>query len=134
MLLMPSLAGAQALPFTIADQSPVTLAKGTAGLTETGSIAHAAFNNAAAIPFSETKFDVAAGYNMWQPAAVNSTVINAAAEAGARRVYLIEESLAAALGANLDINGPTGHMVVDIGGGTTEVAVISLGGSRPISS
>lgn len=78
MLLMPSLAGAQALPFTIADQSPVTLAKGTAGLTETGSIAHAAFNNAAAIPFSETKFDVAAGYNMWQPAAVNSTVINAA--------------------------------------------------------
>ena len=56
------------------------------------------------------------------------TVINAAIEAGARRVYLIEEPLAAALGANLDISGPNGHMVVDIGGGTTEVAVISLSG------
>ena len=78
MLLMPSLAGAQALPYTIVDQSAVTLAKGTAGLTETGSIAYAAFNNAAAIPFSDAKFDVAAGYNMWQPTAVNSTVINAA--------------------------------------------------------
>ena len=54
-------------------------------------------------------------------------VIGAAMEAGARRVYLIEEPLAAALGANLDIAGPGGHMVVDIGGGTSEVAVISLG-------
>ena len=56
------------------------------------------------------------------------TVINAAIEAGARRVYLIEEPLAAALGAGLDIKGPNGHMVVDIGGGTTDVAVLSLGG------
>ena len=56
------------------------------------------------------------------------TVINAALEAGARRVYLIEEPLAAALGANLDIKGPSGHMVVDIGGGTTDVAVLSLNG------
>ena len=47
-------------------------------------------------------------------------------EAGARRVYLIEEPLAAALGANLDIAGPGGHMVVDIGGGTTDVAVLSM--------
>ena len=46
--------------------------------------------------------------------------------AGARRVYLIEEPLAAALGANLDIAGPGGHMVVDIGGGTTDVAVLSM--------
>ena len=56
------------------------------------------------------------------------TVINAAIEAGARRVYLIEEPLAAALGANLDIKGPNGHMVVDIGGGTTDIAVLSMNG------
>ena len=56
------------------------------------------------------------------------TVINAAIEAGARRVYLIEEPLAAALGAGLDIKGPKGHMVVDIGGGTTDVAVLTLNG------
>ena len=54
-------------------------------------------------------------------------VIQAAMEAGARRVYLIEEPLAAALGAKLAISGPEGHMVVDIGGGTSEVAVVSLG-------
>ena len=53
-------------------------------------------------------------------------VIQAAMEAGARRVYLIEEPLAAALGANLDINAPEGHMVVDIGGGTTDIGVITL--------
>ena len=54
------------------------------------------------------------------------TVINAAIEAGARRVYLIEEPFAAALGAGLNIKGPNGHMVVDIGGGTTDVAVLSM--------
>ena len=48
--------------------------------------------------------------------------------AGARKVYIIEEPMAAAIGANLPIHEPTGNMVVDIGGGTTEVAVISLGG------
>ena len=62
------------------------------------------------------------------------TVINAAIDAGARRVYLIEEPLAAALGAGLDIRGPKGHMVVDIGGGTTDVAVLSLGGIAVSSS
>ena len=62
------------------------------------------------------------------------TVINAAAEAGARRVYLIEEPLAAAMGAGLDIKGPNGHMVVDIGGGTTDVAVLSLNGVAVSSS
>ena len=62
------------------------------------------------------------------------TVINAAAEAGARRVYLIEEPLAAALGAGLDLNSPTGHMVVDIGGGTTDIAVLSMNGVASSSS
>ncbi|MDR3326237.1 MAG: rod shape-determining protein [Rhodospirillaceae bacterium] len=51
-----------------------------------------------------------------------------AESAGARRVFLIEEPMAAAIGANLPITEPTGSIVVDIGGGTTEVAVISLGG------
>ena len=54
------------------------------------------------------------------------TVINAAIEAGARRVYLIEEPLAAALGAGLNISGPSGHMVVDVGGGTTDIAVLTM--------
>jgi rod shape-determining protein MreB len=48
--------------------------------------------------------------------------------AGARRVYIIEEPVAAAIGANLPVAEPTGSMIVDIGGGTTEVAVLSLGG------
>ena len=62
------------------------------------------------------------------------TVINAAIEAGARRVYLIEEPLAAALGAGLDISGPSGHMVVDIGGGTTDIAVLSMNAVATSSS
>ena len=49
-------------------------------------------------------------------------------QAGAKEVYLIEEPMAAAIGANLDIAEPSGNIIVDIGGGTTEVAVISLGG------
>ena len=55
-------------------------------------------------------------------------VINAAIEAGARRVFLIEEPLASALGAGLDLKSPKGHMVVDIGGGTTNIAVLSMNG------
>ena len=55
-------------------------------------------------------------------------VIDAGIQAGARRVYLIEEPLAAAIGAGIDITRPDGHMVVDIGGGTTDIAVISLSG------
>ncbi|QAA31446.1 rod shape-determining protein [Clostridium manihotivorum] len=55
-------------------------------------------------------------------------IMDASKNSGARTVYLIEEPLAAAIGAGLDINKPSGHMVVDIGGGTTDIAVISLGG------
>ena len=61
-------------------------------------------------------------------------VIDAASQAGARRVYLIEEPIAAAIGAGIDISKPCGNMVVDIGGGTTDIAVISLGGSVVSSS
>ena len=55
-------------------------------------------------------------------------VVEAAMNAGARKAYIIEEPMAAAIGAGLPVHEPTGNMVVDIGGGTTEVAVISLGG------
>ncbi|MGI6486642.1 MAG: rod shape-determining protein [Tepidanaerobacteraceae bacterium] len=55
-------------------------------------------------------------------------VIDATLQAGAREAYLIEEPMAAAVGAGLQVHEPTGNMVVDIGGGTTEVAIISLGG------
>jgi rod shape-determining protein MreB len=55
-------------------------------------------------------------------------VKDAGYQAGARRVYIIEEPMAAAIGAGLPVYEPTGNMVVDIGGGTTEVAIISLGG------
>ena len=61
-------------------------------------------------------------------------VLDAASNAGARRVYLIEEPIAAAIGAGIDISKPCGNMVVDIGGGTTDIAVISLGGSVVSSS
>ena len=55
-------------------------------------------------------------------------VLEAAREAGARKTYLIEEPKAAAIGAGLNIYTPTGNMVVDIGGGTTDIAVLALGG------
>ena len=55
-------------------------------------------------------------------------IVHASLSAGARAVHLIEEPMAAAIGAGLPVSDPRGSMVVDIGGGTTEVAVISLGG------
>src|SRR3989442_14720722 len=57
-----------------------------------------------------------------------SAVKEAGYQAGARRVYIVEEPMAAAIGAGLPVHQATGNMVVDVGGGTTEVAVISLGG------
>ena len=66
------------------------------------------------------------------PAGVTSTerraVIDAASAAGAKRTYIIREPVAAAIGAGVPISAPAGNLVVDIGGGTTEVAIISLGG------
>lgn len=55
-------------------------------------------------------------------------VLDVARDAGAREAYLIEEPMAAAIGAGLDVYAPEGNMIVDIGGGTSEIAVISLGG------
>lgn len=61
-------------------------------------------------------------------------VFDAGLQAGARQVYLIEEPLSAAIGAGIDISKPVGNMIVDIGGGTTDIAVISLGGIVESSS
>ena len=58
----------------------------------------------------------------------SQSVIDATVSAGARQVYLIEEPIAAAIGAGLNISKPKGHLIVDIGGGTTDVAVLSLNG------
>lgn len=78
-------------------------------------------------------------YNLGRPRAVvgvpsgiteveKRAVEESVMQAGAKEVYLIEEPMAAAIGASLDVGEPSGNMIVDIGGGTTEVAVISLGG------
>ncbi len=67
---------------------------------------------------------VPSGITEVEERAVEESVLNA----GAREVYLIDEPMAAAIGANLDVAEPSGSIIVDIGGGTTEVAVISLGG------
>ena len=66
------------------------------------------------------------------PSSINGVeeraVIDACIEAGARKVYLLETAVATALGAGVDISKADGHMVIDIGGGTTEIAIISVGG------
>ena len=67
---------------------------------------------------------VPSGITEVEERAVEETIIHA----GAREVYLIEEPMAAAIGAGIEIEEPSGNIIVDIGGGTTEVAVISLGG------
>ncbi len=54
--------------------------------------------------------------------------------AGARQVYLIDEPIAAALGSGIDITQPDGRMIIDIGGGTTDIAVLSLGGKVKATS
>ena len=67
---------------------------------------------------------VPSGITEVEERAVEDTILHA----GAREVYLIEEPMAAAIGAGIEIEEPSGNIIVDIGGGTTEVAVISLGG------
>lgn len=67
---------------------------------------------------------VPSGITEVQERAIEEAILSS----GAREVYLMEEPMAAAIGANLDVAEPTGSIIVDIGGGTTEVAVISLGG------
>ncbi len=77
---------------------------------------------------SFTKPDVMISVPQGVTSVEKRAVRDAALKAGAREAYLIEEPLAAAIGANLPISGPSGTMIIDIGGGTSEIAVISLGG------
>ena len=98
MLVMPVASSAQALPFTAVEMDAVTLAKGGASLTETGSVAGAAFSNAAVIPFSESRLDASAGYTRWQPTSGN--VISAAG------AYTIDDKVGVALGFNYGLNRP----------------------------
>lgn len=74
------------------------------------------------------KPDVVIGVPSGGTSVERRAVLEAASAAGARRIYLIEEPVAAAIGAGVDIMEPFGNMVVDIGGGTSDIAVISLGG------
>ena len=69
---------------------------------------------------------VTGGFQLFKPRVI--ICVPSGIQAGARRVYLIEEPVAAAIGAGIDIAKPDGHMVVDIGGGTSDIAVISLSG------
>ena len=75
LTLVPLSLGAQALPFTSADYNPATLAKGGASLTETSTVAYAAFANPATIAFYDGKGDTSIGYTMWQPNSVKTDVI-----------------------------------------------------------
>ena len=87
----------------------------------------------------EFLYKVTGGFQLFKPRVIicvpsgiteveERAVVDAGIQAGARRVYLIEEPVAAAIGAGIDIAKPDGHMVVDIGGGTADIAVISLSG------
>ena len=77
---------------------------------------------------SMTKPDVMISVPSGVTSVEKRAVRDAALKAGAKEAYLIEEPLAAAIGANVPISGPSGNLIIDIGGGTTEIAVIALGG------
>lgn len=100
MLLFPALAGAQALPFTAADTDAASLGKAGANLTQTESIAYSSFSNAAAIPFSDSKFDASVGYTMWQPSAVKANIVNFGA------AYNVKNKFGLALGFMYGMNQP----------------------------
>ena len=112
MLLFPALAGAQALPFTAADYDAASLGKAGTNLTETGSIANASFANAAAIPFSDSKFDVSAGYVMWQPTAVKSNVVNVGAAYNANNKFGVAVGFMYGMNQPYDITDGSGERSV----------------------
>lgn len=98
MLLFPALAGAQALSYTAAETDAASLGTAGANLVQTGTIANAAFSNAAVIPFSDQKFDASAGYTMWQPQSIGSNMINIGA------AYNMKEKFGLALGIMYGMN------------------------------
>lgn len=104
----PFISSAQALPFTSADYDPVALAKGTASLTQTSSIAYSSFGNAAAIPFSDLKGDFAAGFTMWAPGGVSTNVLNVAGAYNVKQKFGIALGLSYGMNPAYDIYDATG--------------------------
>mgnify|MGYP003300993432 CR=1 FL=1 len=111
MLLMPAVAGAQVLPFTSVEADAVSLGKAGTNLVETGSVANAAFSNAAVIPFYGEKFDVSAGYTLWQPSAVGSNKLNVGA------AFNLKQKFGVAVGFMYGMHKP--YAGANSGGGVT---------------
>lgn len=111
MLLMPAVAGAQVLPFTSVEADAVSLGKAGTNLVETGAVANAAFSNAAVIPFYDAKFDVSAGYTMWQPSAVGSNKLNVGA------AFNVKHKVGVAVGFMYGMHKP--YSGANSGGGIT---------------
>lgn len=106
--LMPMLVSAQALPFIAADYDPATLATGGASAVQTSSIAYSAFRNAAAVPFSEQKVDVAAGYASWAPGAGPTNVMTVAGAFNLNQKLGLTAGLAYGMNPAYDITDASG--------------------------
>ncbi len=106
LLLIPVASGAQALPFVAADYDAASLGTAGANLTGVSSIAHSAFVNAAAIPFSSSKMDVAAGYTMWKPTSGN--VINVAGAYNANGKLGVAAGLVYGMNPAYDVTNDSG--------------------------
>lgn len=108
MLLIPSLAGAQALPFVAADMDAASLGKAGANVVETSSIAYSSFSNAAAIPFSDAKADIAANYTMWQPSASGSNAVSVAGAYNIKGKFGIAAGFSYGMHSAYDITNASG--------------------------
>ena len=136
MLLFPVLAGAQVLPYTAAETDAVSLGKAGADLTQTSSIANASFSNAAAIPFSEEKFDVSAGYTLWQPSNVKTNMFNVGAAYNLKNKFGVALGMMYGLNPAYDITSSSGtpngqftptDMHLNVGLAWRFMSVLSLG-------
>lgn len=106
LVAIPQFAGAQALPFTAVEKGVASLAMAGADVVETGSTAYSAFGNTAAVAFSESKLDAAAGYTMWGPTGGN--ILNAAASFGLTEKLGVAAGFSYAMNPAYDIMGEGG--------------------------
>ena len=107
-IFLPASLSAQALPFTAVDYNPISLAKGGTSIVQTSSVSGAAFTNAASVPFSDLKADLAAGYAMWAPDGVSTNVLSFAG------AFNIKQELGIALGVSYGMN--PAYDVIDASG------------------
>lgn len=107
-VFLPLYANAQALPFLAMEQSPVAAAKGGASVTETSSTAWASFTNSAAIPFSEMKGDISAGYSCWQPSVGKTNIIRLAGAYNINNKFGVGAGLSYGIMPGYDIYDETG--------------------------